>query len=337
MRVKQGMRKATRRLLATLAAWPARVLWPALAAGAALVLWPASTAAEPAALLVGVSRVDSLPRRLWLRGPDHDVEAMRQALLQRGFAAPQVVVLAERAPSASARPTRAAIEGALQAMLAHIRPGDPVVLHFAGHGVQLPQAAGKLPPEPDGLDEAFLTADTRPWDAEAGRLPGALLDGDIGRWIDTLVDRGARVFAVFDSCHSAGLSRSDGGRTRVRSVAAAELGVPAVLPAPPTPPTRPRVRAAASPAALHPARTDGRVLAHAARAHEATTEEWLPRGAHPARTRLQGVFSHAVVQALADGATTAEALRESLAQQYRREGRLAPVPQVRGVGGLLGP
>ena len=82
------------------------------------------------------------------------------------------------------------------------------------------------------------------------------------------------------------------------------------------------------------ARQDGRVLAYAARAHEATGEEWLPRGAGLARARMHGVFSHAVAQALLQGVADAAALREALRRHYQQEGRLAPTPQVLGEGWL---
>lgn len=296
--------------------------WSLLLAGPAL--------AENHALLIGVTRIEALPQRLWLRGPDNDVAAMRQALLARGFAAERIAVLADGVVAAQARPTRAAIETALQTLMQRVQRGDQVVLHWAGHGVQVPQPADTPTPEPDGLDEVFLTADTRPWDAQRQRLPQAIVDDEIGAWMDALVDLGAQVFAVFDSCHSAGMGRSDGGRQRVRSVAALELGVPAALnPAS----TKPRSGAAAKGPTVPP-RTDGRVLAFAARAHESTLEEWLPRGAGLAKARLQGVFTHAVVQALAGGAGTPQELRESVLQQYRRDGRASPVPQVTGEGRL---
>lgn len=297
--------------------------------GLASLVLASPALADNHALLVGVSRIEALPRRLWLRGPDNDVTAMRQALLARGFTPERITVLADGAAAAVARPTRAAIETAMQAIVQRVQRGDLVVLHLAGHGAQVPQPAGAPHPEPDGLDEVFLTADTQAWDGERQRLPQALVDDEIGTWMDALVDRGAQVFAVFDTCHSAGMSRSDSGAQRVRSVAALELGVPTAL-TPPSP--APRPGRAFAPAT--PPRTDGRVLAFAARAHESTLEEWLPRGAGLAKARLQGVFTHAVVQALANGAATPQDLGDAVQRQYRQDGRLAPVPQVLGQGRL---
>jgi hypothetical protein len=298
--------------------------WSLLLAGPAV--------AENHALLIGVTRIDALPQRLWLRGPGNDVSTMRQALLGRGFAPERITVLADAVPQSAGRPTRAAIEGAVQALVQRVQRGDQVVLHWAGHGVQVPQPADPPHPEPDGLDEVFLTADTQTWDGERQRLPQAIGDDQIGAWMDALVDRGAEVFAVFDTCHSAGMSRSEGAPVRVRSVAALELGVPAAFEV-----TRSRARGGATVKAGNsaaPRRVDGRVLAYAARAHESTVEEWLPRGAGLAKARLQGVFTHAVVRALVSGAASPQELRDFVLQQYRQDGRLAPVPQVVGEGRL---
>ena len=225
-----------------------RALSISLMALAMLFATPHRAAAEGHALLIGVSRVAALPARLWLRGPDNDVALMRQALLARGFDAAHITVLAERTPGAAARPTRSAIDQAFAALLAHVQPGDGVVLHLAGHGVQVPQLPtpsrhGKRPPwpEPDGLDEVFLTADTQAWNDVEGRLPNALLDDEIGEWMDALVDRGATVWAVFDTCHASGMSRAGaaaGTGTRWRSVGGGELGVPALAALRPGKPSR---------------------------------------------------------------------------------------------------
>lgn len=294
---------------------------------ASLMLSAAPSLAAKYALLVGVGEVAALPRRLWLRGPDNDVALVRQTLLMRGFAADHITVLASlgAGPFVHARPTRAAIARAMAEVLARAQPGDQVVLHLAGHGAQVPQAPDSAMPEPDGLDEVFLTADTQPWNATQQRLPNALLDDEIGAWIDALVDRGAVVWAIFDTCHAEGMSRGERNGPRLRSVAAAELGVPAGLPA------RPKA-VAGKPAALPAAqRLDGRVLAFAARGHEATAEEWLPRGAGLLKARLHGVFSHAVALALQGGVTDVQGLRSALQQRYAQDGRRTPVPLVIGL------
>ncbi|OGA98163.1 MAG: hypothetical protein A3E25_11720 [Burkholderiales bacterium RIFCSPHIGHO2_12_FULL_69_20] len=299
--------------------------WLAALAAAMLTLaGPAALAAQHA-LLIGVDRVAALPQRLWLQGTANDVTAMRQALLARGVAPAHITVLADHAPAASGRATRAAVDAALTALLARVRPGDGVWLHFAGHGVQVPQAPGAARAEPDGLDEVFLTVDAQPWDAASARLPRALYDDEIDRWIDALVDRGATVSAVFDTCHAAGLSRSAAPVLHPRRVAADELGVPQALAARPA-----VVSASASASSSTTPRSDGRVLMFAARAHELTGEQRLPWAGGGGTARVQGIFTHAVSQALAAGARDAAAMRSALRLQYQRAGRQSPVPQVLG-------
>lgn len=291
--------------------------------------------AEAYALLVGVNEVVALPPRLRLRGPANDVSLMRQALIARGLAPSNITLLGQRLPEAQGAPTYAQVTQAMGRIVATVGPGDVVVLHLAGHGVQVPQPAqraGDTSLEPDGLDEVFLLQDTGAWDAAQGQLPRALRDDDIGAWIDKLVDRGARVLALFDSCHAAGMAREASTYARWRSVAGAELGVPrqtALAEVSRRPPTH-----------RQPARTDGRILAYAARGHELAGEEWLPKadeGGSLARSRVQGVFSFELAAALMAGVRTVDDLSAALRQRYAAARRLSPSPLVQGDGPLLKP
>ena len=282
------------------------------------------------ALLVGVGQVAALPRRLWLRGPANDVLLMRQALQERGVDEADIICLGAAEPAGKPSPathlaSHARITAAMHTLLSRTRAGDQVVLHLAGHGVQVPQRPPLKPgtaPELDGLDEVFLCADTQAWDSNNGRLPGGLYDDDMDDWMGALVARGACVLAIFDTCHASGLHRDRRGLTRQRGIAAAELGVPS------GPSTPPRQAAAAKPQDLQ-----GRVLAFAARSHEGTPEEWLPKRSPQAQ--VHGVFTYAVVQALRNGVADAAALRRSVAGQYLSAGRESPTPSVLGGGALL--
>lgn len=300
----------------------------------ALFTLPAAWA-DSHALLIGVNEVAALPPRLRLRGPANDVALMRQALLGRGVAPQNITVLAQRSPLAWAAPTHREVHQAMGRIAMAVREGDTVVLHLAGHGVRVPQAAAARPrnastaAEPDGLDEVFLLQDSGTWDATRGELPRTLRDDDIGAWIDTLVDRGARVLAIFDSCHAAGLAREPAPYARWRAVAGAELGIP-------TAPT-PEALTAWPPLRSQPPRTDGRVLAYAARGHELAGEEWLPKGGSLAQARVQGVFSFEVAGALTAGARTGGDLIAALRARYAAARRVSPSPLVAGDGPLLAP
>lgn len=317
--------KVNRRPLAVLAR---------LAVTLTLACFALAAHAERYALLVGVGEVKALPARLRLRGPDNDVALMREALIARGFAPEHIRVLARHARPAAAPPTYTAIRQAMNELVSRASHGDTIVLHLAGHGTKVPQRPGGAWPEPDGLDEVFLAEDTQPWDAATGRLPNALLDDEIGAWMDALVDRGAAVWALFDTCHAGGMARAGSGQaTRWRAVGAAELGVPmSAVAAVAAKSARPL--AGDTRGAQRPPRTDGRVLAYAARGHELTGEEWLPRGGSVVHTRMHGVFSYAVAQALREGAASAAELQALLRGRYAAEGRAAPTPQVMGEGVL---
>jgi hypothetical protein len=209
----------------------------------------------------------------------------------------------------------------MQALQAEVQTGDRVVLYLAGHGSQQPQPGerGSRQTEPDGWDEVFLPADVQRWSggtAEAA-IPNALLDDEIGEWIDALVDRGAVVWGIFDTCHAAGMARGQSGR--VRAVVPADLGLPSAA------------REAAQPRGPGAGRLDRRVFAFAARAGESTTEEWLPRGGRLGSNRLHGVFTFHVARALKDlPEPMLHDIERALRSAYARERRTAPTPQFRG-------
>lgn len=306
--------------------------WRRTALAIALLTAMHAAMATDHALLIGVSDYPNLPKRLWLRAPGNDVALMHEALIARGFKPADMHRLVSRAGGAQ-EPTRQNILAAMQALQQSAQPGDRVLLYLAGHGSQQPQPAnhGKRPTEPDGLDEVFLPADTQRWsDATAdAEIPNALLDDEIGEWMDAVVDRGATVWAIFDTCHAAGMAR--GRDARVRAVAPAELGLP-----------EPRGRGAAQrdlPAGRVVGRTmgraDGRALAFAASTHESTGEEWMPPGAPLRAGRRHGVFTFHLAAALkrAEQPTLVD-LQRIVREGYAREHRAEPTPQFSGAPGL---
>jgi len=104
-------------------------------------------------------------------------------------------------------------------------PGVQIVITMSGHGTQLPipdDQSSALDPrnrELDGLDEAFLPADARPGEIKA------ILDDQFAEWLGQLKQRGARVWIVFDCCHSGTLTRGIEGGERSRGISGRELGI----------------------------------------------------------------------------------------------------------------
>lgn len=282
------------------------------------------------ALLIGVSDYPQLPRRLWLQGPVNDVGLVRTVLLDKGFADDRIQTLTSRS-TAQREPTRQNILLAFERLKNSVRPGDHVFFYLAGHGSQQPQPTvhpGR-PTEADGLDEVFLPSDVHQWDGVGTRalIPNALLDDEIGEWMDALVDAGATVWGVFDTCHAAGMARGKTGNAR--SISLADLGLPLTNAGTTSPKNR-----FTSPGA----RLDGRSLAFASRSHELAGEEWLPRGASLANTRRHGVFTFHLASALrGTRSLKASVLQQTVGATYATERRVAPVPQWVGDATLLWP
>ncbi len=174
-----------------------RVLW--LLAG--LVALPVG-AGERRALLVGIDdysaeglkpaagQETAAGRSEWpdLYGAVNDATAMREMLIARyGFEVKNVLLLIDQ------EATRASILAAIDRHL--ILPagtGDHAVFFFAGHGSQVVNSKSD---EPDGMDETRIPADSR---LGARDVRDKELRGKFNR----ILDRGARLTVIFDSCHS---------------------------------------------------------------------------------------------------------------------------------------
>jgi hypothetical protein len=143
-----------------------------------------------------------------LDGSVNDALSMGQVLVSRyGFKPENVHYLlgptaadnkAVRDMPSHQAPTRANILAAIQRYLIdEARPGDVVVFYYAGHGSQMYNSlSNKL----DKQDETIVPADaaTGVWD---------IRDKEIARLFGKVLDRGAVLTAIFDSCHSGSISR----------------------------------------------------------------------------------------------------------------------------------
>jgi hypothetical protein len=295
--------------------------------------------AERHALLVGVSDYPNLAKDKQLRGPRNDVPAIREALLQRGFADARIRVLADGVEGA-ALPTRAAILAALNGLANTVARGDFVFVYFGGHGALAPTDA-QVPPayrRPDGRQPIFLPRDAAMWDRALERVPNAIADYVLVPALDALRARGAFVWSVFDACHSATLVRGDGGASDEagRQLSARDLGIPAAAYATPEravgaatrgPADLPlSARSATVPASFPGA---GYVAFYAAQQDEVTPEYRLPEGA-PDRV-VRGLFSYWFVRSLAGaGDVTYRQLGEYILRSYAAIPRMAPTPMWTG-------
>jgi len=267
--------------------WAARVVRGLLAV--LLTLAAAGVRAEWRALLVGVSDYPTLPAGVQRTpGARNDVALLRATLLQRGFPAAQVRVLADGLPGAET-PTRTNILRALDELADASGPGDVVFLHLAGHGSLVPAARAGEGPSP-----IFLPIDIGRWDGGTGLVERAVTRHDLRERIDRITGRGAFVWGVFDTCHAANFVRQViPGPVVRRAVSPSSLGVPAVSAAPVDVPgladSQPPVAAGRG----------GAVFFYAAQAGESAVELPLPAGV--ASPLPHGLFSFHVAQALQGG------------------------------------
>ncbi|MCZ2343024.1 MAG: caspase family protein [Bacteroidales bacterium] len=169
-------------------------------------------AADKYALLVGCTTYPHDSDIPPLRGSVNDVQLWTKILTDpNGFAfSPQNVTRLVGWPQDEhARPSRKNIVAGFEALIQSSRPGVQIVIVLSGHGTQYPIPDHQDPldpknPEPDGLDEVFLPADSR---AQGGFPENGILDNEIGAWLDAMKAKGASVLIVFDCCHSGTMTR----------------------------------------------------------------------------------------------------------------------------------
>jgi hypothetical protein len=150
-----------------------------------------------------------------LRGAVHDAKAMRAILVARyGFRREDVRLLLDTDA------TRANILGSVKEhLIARSKPGDVSLFFYAGHGSQLLNPRSR---ETDRLDETIVPADSN-------RGAPDIRDKELRGLFNDVLDRGAELVAIFDSCSSGSITRS------IRPISAARFLPPATLPSVATP------------------------------------------------------------------------------------------------------
>lgn len=210
----------------------------AAAWGAALALGlfsgAAPAAAEARAVVVGVNAYEHLGR---LDGAVADAEDIDRVLAGVG--------VRDRTLLLDGAATRARVMAAWAGALSRSRPGDILVLTFAGHGVQIPDKNG----DEEGPDDAVFPVDEAL--AFAGfhangpdPMAAALLDDEINAFLHRAERAGVAVLFIADACFSGELTRSAAispWRPKVRSGGVAvpsDLALPDLAYQPPPPPPR---------------------------------------------------------------------------------------------------
>lgn len=265
----------------------------------AVVLAAGEARATQRALLIAVSHYPD--ERMRLEGPGNDAMLLYDVLTRRGFERGNIEVLADTLAPAGGEaieeagsPTRQAILQAFDALAADAQAGDEIFVAMSGHGTQQP--AKDIRGEPDGLDELFLPLDVGRWDTTVDAIDNAIVDDEIGQFLDRLRARGAKVWLVMDSCHSGtGTRAAKDAELIPRWVNPASLGVPLDE-------MSAAAAAGAPDASLGVRSADGVVAFFAAQSDELAYELALP--ARTADAGRHGLLSYYVAQGLARGGSS---------------------------------
>lgn len=314
----------------------------------AVLAFSAVEAKEPQrlALLAGASNYPvAAVGDLQLTGPKFDVALMMDTMERAGFAAQDMIVLADGLEETDAKrkadglPTHAAILDALKKLAKRASSGDTVLIYLSGHGSQQPDLnPGKRPfPKPDNLDEIFLPLDIGAWTEEIQALPNALADFELGQAVNAIRAKGALVWVVIDACHSGTMTRSTAAGQMVKQVPPARLGIPqsafdkAKASAAPRQTTR-SWGFEAKPATRSLAAEGGYVAFFAAYPDQSALQENLPKsyGPNPDK-KPHGVLTYYLAQAMRSGhAANFRDLAHQILAGYGQFGAKAPTPMFEG-------
>ncbi|XP_008453837.1 metacaspase-1-like isoform X2 [Cucumis melo] len=141
------------------------------------------------AVICGISYKNT-PREL--QGCINDAKCMKYLLVNRfNFPDSSILMLTDEETDIYKIPTKQNIRMAMHWLVQGVQPGDSLVFHFSGHGLQQRNYTGD---EIDGFDESLC-----PLDFETA---GTIIDDEINATIVRPLPYGAKLHAIIDSCHS---------------------------------------------------------------------------------------------------------------------------------------
>ncbi|EMD32242.1 hypothetical protein CERSUDRAFT_88205 [Gelatoporia subvermispora B] len=151
------------------------------------------------ALIIGIQYSRTAPqyREDWqpLLGPHKDADAFRRLLMNRyEYKEEDIILMVDDGKHKDLEPTRAHLLREFRSLVRQARSGDQFVLFYAGHSEQIPN---RTHTEDDGRDEAILPKDHHGLDEKH-----LIRDSSLRRILVDPLPAGARLTAIFDSCHS---------------------------------------------------------------------------------------------------------------------------------------
>ncbi|PLB40679.1 caspase family protein [Aspergillus candidus] len=141
------------------------------------------------ALLIGINYIGQPSK---LHGCINDVSNMSVFLHEKhGYRREDMVILTDDQQHQLSVPTKANILRAMHWLVEGARPNDSLLIHFSGHGGRTPDLDGD---EEDGYDDVIYPVDYR--------VAGHIVDDEMHDIMVRPLPSGARLTAIFDSCHS---------------------------------------------------------------------------------------------------------------------------------------
>jgi len=119
---------------------------------------------------------------------------IRSLIFSRGFTADpeHMLILTDDQRDSRGHPTRQNIIDGMHWLVRGAQPNDSLFFHYSGHGSQ---AMDSDSDEVDGYDETICPVDYN--------SAGQIVDDEMNSILVQQLPRGARLTAIFDSCHSA--------------------------------------------------------------------------------------------------------------------------------------
>ncbi|OBZ65523.1 Metacaspase-1 [Grifola frondosa] len=162
----------------------------------------ANTSPKKKALLIGItysatSRSQNSDFRELL-GPHEDAKRMRTLLIDKyEYKSEDITLMLDGQGDAKLEPTRFNIRREIHLLVEDAQPGDRFVFFYSGHSGQI---ESKSRSEDDGMDEYIIPADHEGLAPE--KQHRMIIDNELRKWLVDPLPIGARLTAIFDSCHS---------------------------------------------------------------------------------------------------------------------------------------
>lgn len=135
------------------------------------------------AVLIGINYLGT---DYQLGGCANDVKDMKALLMKNGFKEKDIITLSDDIKGATF-PSRDNMLAQFNKLVTEAKPGDDLFIHYSGHGTQVEDTDDS---ESDNMDEAICPASG-----------DDIIDDDLKKIVNK-VPVGARLFGLFDCCHS---------------------------------------------------------------------------------------------------------------------------------------